>query len=85
MTLRTLDADFKSFFALWRKGDKKARLPKYKGKEYFTTLKYNQSGFEIENEILELSHKHPSKVKLSLYLIHFFDQVYFKGYYKNET
>ena len=62
--LRTLDADFKSFFALRKKGDTNARPPKYKGKDYFTTLKYNQSGFKVENGILMLSHKHPSQQKL---------------------
>jgi putative transposase len=64
LTLRTLDADFKSFFALWKKGDTKARLPKYKGKKYFTTLKYNQSGFNLHDAMLTLSHNHPSKIKL---------------------
>ena len=38
MTLRNLDADFKSFFALWRKGDKQARPPNYKRKSLFMTL-----------------------------------------------
>src|SRR3989344_3115712 len=33
-TLKTLDADFKSFFALNKKGDKNARPPKYKGKKF---------------------------------------------------
>ncbi|MDP2908919.1 MAG: helix-turn-helix domain-containing protein, partial [Nanoarchaeota archaeon] len=45
-TLRSLDADYKSFFALWKKGDKKARLPNFKGKKYFTTIVFNQSGFK---------------------------------------
>ena len=66
--LRTLDADYKSFMALWMKGDTKARPPKYKGKAYFTTLKYNQSGFKLEEGVLTLSHKHPSKQALSFRL-----------------
>ena len=48
MILRTLDANFKSFFSLYKKGHKDARPPKYKGKKYFTTLKYNQSGFKLK-------------------------------------
>ncbi|MDP2907387.1 MAG: transposase [Nanoarchaeota archaeon] len=63
-TLRILDADYKSFFALQKKGDRKARLPKFKGKKYFTTMVFNQSGFKHRKGLIELSHKHPSKVKL---------------------
>ncbi|MCK4545050.1 transposase, partial [candidate division WOR-3 bacterium] len=63
-TLRMLDGDFKSFFALKKKGDKDAKPPRYKGKNYFTTLCYNHSGFKVENSIVKLSHKHPSGVEL---------------------
>ena len=63
-TLRTLDADFKSFFALNKKGDKDARPPKFKGKKFFTTIIYNQSGFKTGNGWIEFSHKHPLKTKL---------------------
>ncbi len=63
-TLRTLDADFKSFFALNKFGDKDARPPKFKGKKFFTTMVYNQSGFKTEEGWMELSHKHPLKTKL---------------------
>ncbi|TFF99158.1 MAG: hypothetical protein EU541_05675 [Promethearchaeota archaeon] len=48
MTLRKLDGNYKSFFSLWQNGDTNARPPKYKGKDFFTTLCYNQSGFKIE-------------------------------------
>ena len=58
MTLRTLDANFKSFFSLWKNGHKDARPPKYKGKKYFTTLKYNQSGFKLKNGNIQFSHKY---------------------------
>ena len=61
MTLRKLDANYKSFFALWGNGDKKARPPKFKSKKYFTTLCYNQSGFKITKNSVVFSHKHPSK------------------------
>jgi putative transposase len=65
MVLRTLDADYKSFFSLWRNGDPNARPPRFKGKHFFTTLKYNQSGFQMRQGILILSHKHPSRVVLA--------------------
>jgi len=65
MTLRKLDANYKSFKALWNNGDKKARSPRFKSKKYFTTLCYNQSGFKITNSMIVFSHKHPSKETLS--------------------
>ncbi|MEA1905294.1 MAG: transposase [Candidatus Hadarchaeota archaeon] len=64
MTLRKLDADFKSFYGLKRNGDEKARPPRFKGKKYFTTLAYNQSGFKIEPGLIKFSHNHPSGVPL---------------------
>ena len=63
MTLKKLDADYKSFYALI-KTDPSARPPKFKGKQYFTTLCYNQSGFVIEGTTISFSHKHPSKLPL---------------------
>lgn len=71
MTLRNLDGSYKSFFSLWKNGYKDARPPKYKGKDYFTTLCYNQSGFDIENDTISFSHKHPSKTKLSFDISHY--------------
>ncbi len=65
MILKKLDANYKSFTALWKNGDKKARSPRFKSKKYFTTLSYNQSGFIIENSTINFSHKHPSKEVLS--------------------
>jgi putative transposase len=56
MTLKTLDADYKSFYSLWKKGDKKARPPKFKGRKHFTAMIYNQSGFKIEDGKVSLSH-----------------------------
>ena len=48
MVLRQLDADYKSFFALWKKGDRNARPPRFKGKkQHFTTMTYNQSGLRL--------------------------------------
>jgi len=48
MTLRQLDDDFSSFIGKRKKGDKTAQPPGYKGKDYFTTMIWNQSGFKIE-------------------------------------
>jgi putative transposase len=62
--LRNLDSDYKSFFALYKKGDKSAKLPKFKGKQFFTTMVYNQSGFKSGKGWIELSHKHPIGTKL---------------------
>ena len=68
MTLKGLDANYKSFFGLLKNGDNAARSPKYKGKQYFQTLSYNQSGFKFKNNILSFSHKHPSKMVLDFEL-----------------
>jgi len=54
--LRDLAANYKSFFALRRNGHKDALPPKFKGKNHFTTMVYNQSGFKIENNSIKLSH-----------------------------
>ena len=67
-TLKKLDADYKSFYALWKKGDTKARPPNFKGWKYFTTLSYNQSGFKVQGNYLSLSHKHPSKCPLHFHM-----------------
>jgi putative transposase len=66
MVLRRLDADFKSFFARWNNGDHNAHPPRFKGKHYFITLCYNQSGFaiDIDNKRIRLSHNHLSGVEL---------------------
>jgi len=68
LVLRTLDADFKSYFGLRKRGDPNAKPPRFKGKHFFTTLKYNQSGFQLRDGILTLSHKHPSKLSLAFRL-----------------
>ena len=62
--LRTLDANYKSFFELRKNGDKDAMPPGFKGNKYFTTMVYNQSGFKYENSHIILSHKHPNKIPL---------------------
>lgn len=56
MILRQLNADYKSFFALWKKGDKNARPPRFKGKKHFATMIYNQRGFKVERDKVSFVH-----------------------------
>ena len=56
MVLKVLDDDFHSFFSKRKKGDKTAQKPGYKGRDYFTTMTWNQSGFKIEDGYIFLSH-----------------------------
>ena len=57
-TLRSLAADYESFFALRKNGHADARPPRFKGKQYFTTMVYNQSGFKLEHGKITFSHKY---------------------------
>jgi putative transposase len=56
--VRTLTADYESFFALWKNGHTDARPPRFKGKQYFTTMVYNQSGFKLEHGKICFSHNY---------------------------
>jgi len=56
--LRSLAADYESFFALRKNGHADAFPPRFKGKNYFTTMVYNQSGFKIEPGKINFSHKY---------------------------
>ncbi|GAH19813.1 unnamed protein product, partial [marine sediment metagenome] len=60
--------------------------PKFKGKKYFTTMVYNQSGFKHEKGFIELSHKHPAKTKLLFKIPNkfFFEKIYQIAIYKKE-
>ncbi|MBD3255863.1 MAG: IS200/IS605 family element transposase accessory protein TnpB [Candidatus Lokiarchaeota archaeon] len=71
MTLKKLDANYKSFFALWRNGAEDARPPSYRGKNHFTTLCYNQSGFKLVDDNVCFSHKLPSKPDLTFDISHY--------------
>lgn len=55
--LRILDASYKSFFGLWKKGYEDVNPPKFRGRKYFFTMTYNQSGFKINENEVTLSHK----------------------------
>ncbi|MFX1351877.1 MAG: hypothetical protein ACFFA1_06635 [Promethearchaeota archaeon] len=56
--LRTLDANYRSFFALRKNGHRDAQPPAFKGKNYFTSTVYNQSGFKIGKGQISFSHKY---------------------------
>ncbi|MFX0204506.1 MAG: RNA-guided endonuclease InsQ/TnpB family protein [Candidatus Hodarchaeota archaeon] len=64
MTLRKLDGAFKAFFGRRKNGDTTANLPTFRGKNYFFTLCYNQSGYKITTNAITFSHYHPSKEPL---------------------
>jgi len=59
--LKSLDANFKSFFALKNNGNSVASQPRFKGKKYFTTLQYNQTGFKILKNKIWFNHFYPTK------------------------
>lgn len=65
MTLKTLDANYKSFFALRKNGDDDANPPGFKGRHYFTTMKHNQSGFKVSSDSIRLSHNIPGRGDLA--------------------
>ena len=56
MVLHHLHDDYSSFLSKIYNGDETARPPGYKGKDYFTTMTWNQSGFKIEDGYIILSH-----------------------------
>lgn len=64
MVLRRLNGDYKSFLALRKNGDKKASPPRFKGKNHFTTMSYNQSGFKLGKGWVEFSHNHLKNISL---------------------
>ncbi len=65
MTLKKLDGAFQAFFGLRKNGDRAAKIPSFRGKKYFFTLCYNQSGFKITDQTIHFSHKHPCNTKLT--------------------
>ena len=64
MTLKKVDAAYKSYYGLVKNGEKTAQPPRFRGKNYFFTLCYNQSGYSITKDSIKFSHKHPEKVEL---------------------
>jgi putative transposase len=63
-TLQKLDGAYSSFIALWKSGDELARPPNNRGKEYFFTMNYNQSGFKIKNGKIRFSQFYNEDVNL---------------------
>ena len=55
--LKKLDANYKSFFALWKNGYTDARPPKFKGHKYLVTIPYNQKGFKFTGTDVTFAHK----------------------------
>jgi putative transposase len=66
--LKKLDENFRSFFSQLKNSDLNARPPRFKGKKYFFTLCYYQSGYKVTKQFLTLSHKHPSNTSLTFKL-----------------
>ena len=56
MVLVSLYADISSYKSKISKGDLTARPPGDKGRDYFTTMIWNQSGFKVEDGYITLSH-----------------------------
>ena len=63
-TLRMLNAEYSSFFALNKKGDKGARPPHFKSKGRFSALVFNHGGYKVADGFVSISHKHPSAIPL---------------------
>jgi len=62
-TLRRLDKSFKSFFGRIKKGGK-AGFPHFKGRDFYNSIIYPQSGFSVKDNRLVLSKIGNIKIKL---------------------
>ncbi len=67
-TLKRLDKTFKSFFGRVKRGEK-AGFPRYKGKNFFHSFTFPQSGFRIDGDKLTLSKIGKFKIHLSQTMI----------------
>jgi len=65
MAIRTLNADYNSFFEQRKNGDTDAHPPGFKGKEYFTTMIHNQSGFKIRDNTITLTQYYKKDIPLT--------------------
>lgn len=54
--IKKMHANYKSFYTKWKNGDITVRPPGFKGRNYFVTLPYNQSGFFVKNNTVSFSH-----------------------------
>ena len=78
MTLKKLDVAYSSFYGLLKSGDTSAHPPRFRGRGYFFTLCYNQSGFGFTVQTIRFSHKHPSKTELCFPVPFDFTEVHIK-------
>ncbi|CAG0960025.1 hypothetical protein METP3_00770 [Methanosarcinales archaeon] len=65
MAIRTLNADYNSFFEQRKNGDTNAHPPGFKGKEHFTTMIHNQSGFKIKSSTITLTQYYKKDIPLT--------------------
>jgi putative transposase len=63
-TLEKLDGAYGSFYTLNSHGDKDARPPGYRGRDYFFTMNYNQSGFKLSKNKVKFSQYYTKEVTL---------------------
>lgn len=63
-TLEKLDDAYGSFFTLYKNGDETARPPGYRGKNYFFTMNYNQSGFKLSKNKVRFSQYYTKEIDL---------------------
>ena len=75
MVLRGLDGDYESFIQQRVNGDADSHPPGFKGKSFFTTMMYNQSGFKIKDGKISLSHFY-NEVPLVFELLRNYKRVY---------
>jgi putative transposase len=54
--LKKLEGSYNSFFGHQKNGNKKARPPNFKGRNYLMTIPYNQSGFHLFSNYISFSH-----------------------------
>ena len=66
---------YNSFFQQRKNGDTNAHPPGFKGKDHFTTMMYNQSGFTIKGQKISLSHYY-NDVPLVFELLRNYNKVY---------
>jgi len=63
--LKRLDKTFQAFFSRVKKGDKKVGFPRFKGKNFFNSFTFPQSGFRLDGDKLTLSKIGKVKIHLS--------------------
>lgn len=67
-TLKSLDNDYRSFFALRKNGHDDANPPSFKSRRNFCTMTYNQSGFKLYGNKIRFSQYYDKSVPLEFEL-----------------